>query len=149
MGYDSYCDRVGRLNGMSVYKMSVSKWNLADTSADECFYWVGDLLFYHDVKVGTVWSNGNVDLDNVKFEELKQKWALPKEELKEEPKKEVKPAEFHPVEEPKPDNNPAEPAGPHDELVSSMLNRAAWTVTDMLKGCNMAADAFLETVKEA
>lgn len=145
MGYDSYCDRVGRLNGMPVYKMSVSQWNLADTVANECFYWVGDLLFYHDVKVGTVRSNGNVDLDNAKVEEIKQKWALPKEE----PKKEVKPAETRPVEEPKPDNDSAEPDRPHDELVSSMLNRAAWTVKDILKGCNMAADAFLETVKEA
>lgn len=146
MGYDSYeGNRVGKLNGMPVYKLSTSQWNLADTSANECFYWIGDMLFYHDVKVGTVWSNGNVDLDNAKVEELKQKWASPPYA----PKKEIKPAEFRPVEEPKPDNDPAEPDHPHDELVSSMLNRAAWTISDMLKGCNMAADAFLETVKEA
>lgn len=143
MGYDSYeGNRVGKLNGMPVYKMSTSQWNLADTSANECFYWVGDLLFYHDAKVGVVRSNGNVDLDNAKVEDLKQLWAQPKEE----PKKEVKPAETRPTEEPKPDN---EPDRPHDELVSSMLGRAAWTIKDMLKGCNMAADAFLETVKEA
>ena len=145
MGYETYGDRVGKLNGMPVYKMSVSQWNLADTSDSECFYWVGDLLFYHDAKVGVVRSNGNVDLDNAKVEDLKQLWAPPKEE----PKEEVKPAEFRPVEEPKPDNDPAEPASPHDELVSAMLGRAAWTIKDMLKGCNMAADAFLETVKEA
>jgi hypothetical protein len=145
MGYETYGDRVGKLNGMPVYKMSVSQWNLSDTQANECFYWVGELLFYHDVKIGTVHANGNVDLDDAKIAELKQKWASPKEE----PKKEVKPAETRPVEEPKPDNDPAEPDRPHDELVSSMLGRAAWTIKDMLKGCNMAADAFLETVKEA
>ena len=142
MGYDSYCDRVGRLNGMPVYKMSVSQWNLADTVANECFYWVGDLLFYHDTAIGTVRSNGNVDLDEAKIKEVKQIWTP----AKEEPKKEVKPAETRPVEEPKPDN---EPASPHEELVSAMLGRASWTIKDMLKGCNMAADTFLETVKEA
>ena len=142
MGYETYGERVGKLNGMPVYKMSVSEWNLSDTQANECFYWVGELLFYHDVKIGTVWSNGNVDLDNVKVEEIKQKWALPKVE----PKEEVKPAEFRPVEEPKPDN---EPASPHEELVTAMLGRASWTIKDMLKGCNMAADEFLKTVKEA
>ena len=136
-----YGERVGKLNGMPVYKMSVSQWNLADTSANECFYWVGDLLFYHDTKVGTVWSNGNVDLDNEKVEEIKQKWASPKTE--------VKPAETRPVEEPKPDNDPAEPASPHDEVVDAMLGRGAWTVKDMLKGCNMAADEYLKSVKEA
>jgi hypothetical protein len=136
-----YGERVGKLNGMPVYKMSVSEWNLSDTQASECYYWVGDLLFYHDVKIGTVRSNGNVDLDEAKINELKQVWTLPKEE--------VKPAEFRPVEEPKPDNDPAEPASPHDELVTAMLGRASWTIKDMLKGCNMAADAFLETVKEA
>jgi hypothetical protein len=140
-----YGERVGKLNGMPVYKMSVSQWNLADTSDSECFYWVGDLLFYHDAKVGVVRSNGNVDLDNAKVEDLKQLWASPKEESKEE----VKPAEFHPVEEPKPDNNSAEPASPHDELVTAMLGRASWTIKDMLKGCNMAADEFLRTIKEA
>ena len=140
MGYETYGERVGRLNGMPVYKLSVSEWNLSDTQANECFYWVGELLFYHDTKVGTVWNSGNVDLDNEKVEEIKQKWALPKVE----PKKEVKP-----VEEPKPDNDPVEPASPHDELVGAMLNRAAWTVKDMLKSCNMAADEFLEKVKEA
>lgn len=146
MGYDSYeGNRVGKLNGMPVYKMSTSQWNLADTSANECFYWIGDMLFYHDVRVGTVWSNGNVDLDNEKVEEIKQKWALPKAE----PKKEVKPAEFRPVEEPKPENDPAGLDRPHDELVSAMLGRAAWSIKDMLKGCNMAADEFLKTVKEA
>jgi hypothetical protein len=145
MGYETYGERVGKVGGMPVYKMSVSQWNLADTAANECYYWVGDLLFYHDTKVGTVWSDGHVDLDDAKIEELKQIWTLPKEE----PKKEVKPAEFRPVEEPKPDNDPAEPASPHDELVSSMLGRAAWTIKDMLKGCNMAADEFLKTVKEA
>lgn len=145
MGYETYGERVGRVGGMPVYKLSVSQWNLSDTQASECYYWVGDLLFYHDVKIGTVWSNGNVDLDNEKIEELKQKWALPKEE----PKKEVKSAVTRPVEAPKPDNDPAEPDRPHDELVGAMLNRAAWTVKDMLKGCNMAADEFLETVKEA
>jgi hypothetical protein len=145
MGYETYGDRVGKLNGMPVYKMSVSQWNLADTSDNECFYWVGDLLFYHDAKVGTVESGGYVDLDNAKVEEIKQKWALPKEELK----KEVKRTETRPVEEPKPDNDPAEPDRPHDELVSSMLGRAAWTIKDMLKGCNMAADEFLRTIKEA
>ena len=145
MGYETYGERVGRLNGMPVYKMSVSEWNLSDTQPNECFYWVGELLFYHDTKVGTVWSNGNVDLDNEKVEEIKQKWASPKTE----PKKEVKPAETRPVEEPKPDNDPAEPASPHDELVNAMLGRGAWTVKDMLKGCNMAADEYLEKVKEA
>ena len=138
-------DRIGRLNGMPVYKLSVSQWNLSDTSDDECFYWVGDLLFYHDAKVGTVENGGNVDLDNEKIEELKREWALPKVE----PKEEVKPAEFRPVEAPKPDNDPAEPDRPHDELVGAMLNRGAWTVKDMLKGCNMAADEFLKSVKEA
>ena len=146
MGYETYQgNRVGKLNGMPVYKVSVSQWNLSDTSAHECFYWVGDLLFFHDVKVGTVNNGGNVDLDDAKVEEIKQKWALPKTE----PKKEVKPAETRPVEAPTPDNNPAEPASPHDELVGAMLNRAAWTIKDMLKGCNMAADEYLEKVKEA
>ena len=145
MGYETYGERVGRVGGMPVYKLSVSQWNLSDTAASECYYWVGDMLFYHDAKIGTVRSNGNVDLDEAKIKELKEMWAP----AKEEPKKEVKPAEFHPVEEPKPDNDPAEPDRPHDELVSSMLNRAAWTIKDMLKGCNMAADEFLKTVKEA
>lgn len=145
MGYETYGERVGRVGGMPVYKLSVGQWNLSDTSASECFYWVGDLLFYHDVKVGTVRNGGNVVLDEAKVEELKQKWALPKEE----PKKEVKPAETRPVEAPKPDNDPAEPDRPHDELVGAMLGRAAWTIKDMLKGCNMAADEFLKTVKEA
>ena len=145
MGYEIYGDRVGKLNGMPVYKVNVSEWNLSDTQANECFYWVGELLFYHDVKVGTVLYNGNVDLDNAKVEELKEKWASSKAE----PKKEVKPAETRPVEVSKPDNDPAEPDHPHDELVGAMLNRAAWTVKDMLKGCNMAADEFLKTVKEA
>jgi hypothetical protein len=99
------------------------------------------LLFYHDVKIGTVRSNGNVDLDDAKVEELKQKWALPHYK--------TKPAETRPVEEPKPDNDPAEPDRPHDELVTTMLGRASWTIKDMLKGCNMAADEFLRTIKEA
>lgn len=145
MGYETYGERVGRVGGMPVYKLSVSQWNLSDTQANECFYWVGDMLFYHDVKVGNVRSNGNVDLDDAKVAELKEKWALPKVE----PKMEVKPAEFRPVEAPKPDNDPAAPDRPHDELVGAMLNRAAWTIHDMLKGCNMAADEFLKTVKEA
>lgn len=145
MGYETYGERIGKLNGMPVYKLSVGQWNLSDTQDNECFYWVGELLFYHDVKVGTVLYNGNVDLDNEKVEELKQKWASPKVE----PKKEVKPVEIRPVEEPKPDNDPAEPDRPHDELVNGMLGRATWTVRDMLKGCNMAADEFLRTVKEA
>ena len=145
MGYETYGERVGRVGGMPVYKLSVGQWNLSDTSASECFYWVGDLLFYHDTKVGTVRNGGNVDLDEAKVEELKQRWAPPKAE----PKKEVKPAETRPVEAPTPDNDPAEPDRPHDELVGAMLNRAAWTVKDMLKGCNMAADEFLKTVKEA
>ena len=146
MGYDSYeGNRVGKLNGMPVYKMSTSQWNLADTSANECFYWIGNMLFYHDVRVGTVHANGDVDLDDARVEGLKQKWVLPEEE----PKEEVKLAETRPVEELKPDNDPAEPDHPHDELVSSMLNRAAWTIKDMLKGCNMAADEFLKAVKEA
>ena len=146
MGYDTYGERVGKIGDMPVYKMSVSQWNLANTSANECFYWVGELLFYHDVKVGTVRNGGYVDLDDAKFEDVKQKWVFPKYE---EPKEEVKLAETRPVEAPKPDNDPAEPDRPHDELVGAMLGRAAWTVKDMLKGCNMAADEFLKTVKEA
>ena len=147
MGYDNYQgNRVGKLNGMPVYKVSVGQWNLSDTSTHECFYWVGDLLFFHDVKVGTVSNGGNVDLDDAKIEALKCKWTY---SVYDKPTKTEKPAETHPVEEPKPDNDPAEPDRPHDELVSAMLNRAAWTVKDMLKGCNMAADEFLKTVKEA
>ena len=139
-------ERVGKLNGMPVYKLSVSQWNLSDTAGDECFYWVGDLLFYHDTNVGTVRNGGNVDLDNAKVEALKCKWT---HSVYDKPTKTEKPAETRPVEESKPDNDPAEPDRPHDELVGAMLNRAAWTVKDMLKGCNMAADEFLKTVKEA
>ena len=69
MGYDTYGERVGRVGGMPVYKLSVSQWNLSDTAASECYYWVGDMLFYHDAKIGTVRSNGNVDLDEAKIKE--------------------------------------------------------------------------------
>lgn len=143
-------NRIGKLNGLPVYKVSVNDWNLYGTQEDECFYWVANQLFYHDIHVGKVYDGGTVDLDEDKFNNVRRAWEdndpvhanlpIPVPTRVEEAR---------PVEEPKPDNDPAEPDRPHDELVGAMLGRGAWTIKDMLKGCNMAADAFLETVKEA
>ena len=142
MGYETYGERVGRLNGMPVYKVSVSEWNLSDTQANECFYWVGELLFYHDVKVGTVEKGGCVDFDEDKFNNVRRAWEdndpvhanlpIPVPTRVEEAR---------PVEE--------EEHLDRNDMVDAVLRQGEWTVRDMLKGCCMAADEFLKTVKEA
>lgn len=130
-------NKVGTLKGLPVYKMNVGQWNLSDTSHNECLYWVGHMLFYHDQSVGSVTDNGTVDLNEQKLEELKQKWASPQ------------PVETRPVEEPKPDNDPVEPDRPQNDLVDAMLGRADWSIKDLLKKGRMAADEYLASREEA
>ena len=135
-------NRIGKLNGLPVYKASVNDWNLYSTQEDECFYWVANQLFYHDTQVGKVYDGGTVDLDEDKFNNVRRAWEDNDPVYANLPiPVPTRVEEARPVEE--------EEHLDRNDMVDAVLRQGEWTVRDMLKGCCMAADEYLEKVKEA
>ena len=132
--------RVGEFKGIEVRKPDVNNWMIYDTSKDECFYWFGNNLYYKGISVAYIDGVGSVkDFKEHLFRKLQSKEV--EEEIAESQTGEDKAGYEAPVSE--------ESANDDDSEVGVVLRQAEWTIDDMLKGFDLAADRFMEETKGA
>lgn len=141
--------RIGEFKGIEVRRPGKSEWVLYDTSADDCIYWYGNYLYYKDNDIACVDSAGNVSYFNESlflklrgeaFEEFDQQDETEEQDEANDEAAESSVGDY---------NSGVEALVSEESAVGAVLRQAEWTIKDMLKDFDLAANRFMEENKGA